>query len=267
MAQYLDEIIAYHRTRASGDRVLLPELEQKALATLEADPPRDFEAALRGPEISLIAEIKRRSPSKGEIAPDLDPKAVAVSYEEGGAACLSVLTDEPHFGGSTADLVAARAAVGLPVLRKDFTVSVADVFRARLMGADAVLLIAAVLTDSELEELHRAATGVRMCPLVEVHDSEEAARAATLGAKVVGINQRDLRTFKVDRSRAASLAAELGPGVTKVAESGIAEPSEVSHLHSAGFDAVLVGESLLRSPDPASAVRRLLDRTRAGTCG
>jgi len=207
--------------------------------------------------MGLIAEVKRRSPSKGELAPDLVPAVLAKAYAEGGADCLSVLTDVEFFGGSADDLTEARAACDLPVLRKDFTVGEADVYDARAMGADAVLLIVAALSQAELSLLRQLANELEMAALVEVHDEEELQRALDAGAKMVGVNQRDLRTFEVDTARAERLAAAMPPGVVKVAESGIRDAADVSRLAASGYDAILVGESLVTSPDPATAVRVL----------
>jgi len=207
--------------------------------------------------MGLIAEVKRRSPSKGELAPDLVPAVLAKAYAEGGADCLSVLTDVEFFGWSADDLTEARAACDLPVLRKDFTVGEADVYDARAMGADAVLLIVAALSQAELSLLRQLANELEMAALVEVHDEEELQRALDAGAKMVGVNQRDLRTFEVDTARAERLAAAMPPGVVKVAESGIRDAADVSRLAASGYDAILVGESLVTSPDPATAVRVL----------
>jgi indole-3-glycerol phosphate synthase len=207
--------------------------------------------------VAVIAEVKRRSPSKGAIDADLDPVALARAYEQGGAACLSVLTDVDHFGGSPADLQAARAAVSLPVLRKDFTVSAHDVVDARLMGADAVLLIAAALDDAELRDLHDLGRELGLDLLVEVHDEPELERAVAIGATCVGVNQRDLVTFEVDTARAVRVAPTLPAGVVRVAESGISNPADAAVLAGAGYHAVLVGEHLVRNGDPAGAVRAL----------
>jgi indole-3-glycerol phosphate synthase len=208
--------------------------------------------------MAVIAEIKRRSPSKGDLAPDLVPAALAKAYAEGGADCLSVLTDREFFGGSPDDLVEARAAaVDVPVLRKDFTVSEADIYDARAMGADAVLLIVAALIQGELAKFLQLAHDLGMAALVEVHDAPELERALDVGAKLVGVNQRDLRVFEVDRERAERLAEVIPPGVVKVAESGIRDASDVERLAACGYDAVLVGESLVTSPDAAQAVRKL----------
>ena len=205
----------------------------------------------------MIAEVKRASPSKGPLFPDLDPALIATAYQEGGAAALSVLTDHEFFRGSPEDLVAARAATALPVLRKDFTVSQADVLDARCMGADAVLLITAALLPREISQLLRVAASVGLDVLVEVHDETEAALALGAGATLIGVNQRDLSTFDVDPKRAVRVARMLPAGVTRVAESGIRNSDDVRRLAGAGFDAVLVGEALVCSPHPAAALRQL----------
>jgi indole-3-glycerol phosphate synthase len=253
---YLDSIVAAHRQRAAADIRSTDDLLEAARAT---PAPRPFRSALaRATGVALIAEVKRRSPSKGDLAPGLDAAALAGQYEAGGAACLSVLTDEPHFGGSADDLVAARAAVGIPVLRKDFTVSEADVCEARLMGADAVLLIVAALDDAELTAFAQLATELALAAVVEVHDRAEADRALAAGADLVGVNQRDLLTFSVDTNRAVDLAAHLPAGVVRVAESGITGPDDVMTLAAAGYDAVLVGETLVTAPDPGRAAADLV---------
>jgi indole-3-glycerol phosphate synthase len=207
--------------------------------------------------MAVIAEVKRRSPSKGPLDPSLDPALVAVDYEAGGAACISVLTDEEYFAGSPADLGAARAACALPVLRKDFTVSLADVCDARLMGADAVLLIVAALDDEELSGFLSLAQELTLDAVVEVHDEAELERALDAGAQIVGVNQRDLMTFAVDAARAARLVQRIPPEVVAVAESGIRGEADAAALADAGYQAVLVGESLVRAPDRRAAVRAL----------
>jgi indole-3-glycerol phosphate synthase len=266
VATYLDRIVATHRDAAAEDTRPLAPLVAAAEAL---EPVRGFTAALRrasapttddglgGRELAVIAEVKRRSPSKGALNPDLDPVETARAYAEGGAACLSVLTDVEFFGGSTSDLRAAREAVGIPVLRKDFTVSAHDVCDARLMGADAVLLIAAALDDSELEEFHSLAGQVGIDALVEVHDEAELERALDIDAGLIGVNQRDLVTFEVDHERAVRVARAMPPSVVRVAESGIRGPDDARLLASAGFDAVLVGESVVTAGDPAKAVAML----------
>ncbi len=248
----LAEIVAGHREAAARDE---RDLDRLLEAAAQVSPPRPFRAALAAPGLSVIAEVKRRSPSKGDLNPGLDPALVAKSYEAGGAAALSVLTDERWFGGSGADLAAARAACDLPVLRKDFTVDARDVADARLMGADAVLLIVAVLSDDELGTFRALAAGLGMCALVEVHDEAELDRALAAQADVVGINSRDLRTFTIDRDLPGRLREQIPAGVVTVAESGIRGRADVP----AGFDAVLVGETLVTSADPVAALRELTD--------
>lgn len=229
-------------------------------------PTRGFRAALErtvaGGELAVIAEIKRRSPSKGDLAAGLDPVDLARRYEQGGAACLSVLTDEEFFGGSVDDLVAARGACSLPVLRKDFTVSARDVCDARLMGADCVLLIAAALDDAELRAFVALARELGIDALVEIHDEPELDRALAAGADLVGVNQRDLVTFAVDTARALRMAPRMPAGVVRVAESGIGGAADAAALAAAGYHAVLVGEHLVTSGDAAVAVAAL--RTAGG---
>ena len=258
MPTYLADIVAAHRAGAEADGRALPDLVEQAAAT---PPPRDFAGALRADGLSCIAEIKRRSPSKGDLDPGLHADVVAKDYVIGGAACLSVLTDVDFFGGSVADLTAARQASGLPVLRKDFTVQEADVADARLMGADAVLPIAAALSDAELEAYAALAEELALAALVEVHDEEELARALGAGALLVGVNQRDLRTFEVDHERACAMAARIPPGVVAVAESGIRDADDARRLADAGYDAILVGETLMRAADRAAQLRQLVGYT------
>jgi indole-3-glycerol phosphate synthase len=255
MPTYLGEILATHRAQAGEDHRVLAELVERAKAT---PAPRDFAGALRGQGLACIAEIKRRSPSKGDLDPALRPEDVAVEYLDGGAACLSVLTDADYFGGDPADLVAARAASGLPVLRKDFTVSEADVADARTMGADAVLLIVAALDDGELRRFSALADALSLTALVEVHDEAELERALRAEARVIGVNQRDLKTFSVDHERAASLAKRIPSDLVAVAESGIRDGADAARLAEAGYDAILVGETLVRASDRSSELRSLI---------
>jgi len=265
MPAYLDSILATHRGTAAADgRDVGAVVEAAAELDRREDGAgrRDFVGALvagradRG--MAVISEIKRRSPSMGDLDPTLDPVAVARAYEAGGASCLSVLTDEVYFGGSRADLIAARAACSLPVLRKDFTVGPLDVCDARIMGADAVLLIVAALDDTELGRLLGLARDLGLAPLVEVHDELELDRALAVGADLIGVNQRDLRTFEVDRARALRMGERMPDGVVAVAESGIRDAADVERLAAAGYAAVLVGETLVRSDDRSSAVDGLL---------
>lgn len=256
MPTYLDDIVAAHRAAARIDARPIDHLVDAALGTEEE--PRPFDAAIRHSEgLAVIAEVKRRSPSKGDLAPGLVPEVVAKAYADGGASCLSVLTDNKYFGALPDDLAEAKAATNLPVLRKDFTVSPHDVCDARLMGADAVLLIVAALDDDELKTLHGLAAELKMEALVEVHDEAEVDRALEAGATLVGVNQRDLATFEVDPLRAERLAERIPASTTKVAESGISSAPDAARLHGAGYHAVLVGQSLVTSPDPAAAVRAL----------
>lgn len=252
---YLDRILVAHRERAAADERSFKDLIEQA----GAEPPaRPFAAALAGdPDLSVIAEIKRRSPSKGDLDPHLDPARLAHAYVAGGAIALSVLTDHEFFGGSPADLSTARAACELPVLRKDFTVDARDVCDARLMGADCVLLIAAALTDDELSTYLETASQVGIDALVETHADEELDRALAAGATLVGVNQRDLHTFTVDPERAVRLAERIPAGVVKVAESGVRGAEDALRLRRAGYDAVLVGESLVTAADPAAVLHAI----------
>lgn len=255
---YLDKIIAFHRDRASRDERLLEELIRQA----ESAPAcRPFTAAINDLDhLAVIAEVKRRSPSKGDLNVSLDPAELARSYERGGASCVSVLTDERHFGGSASDLRSARNAVTVPVLRKDFTVDARDVCDARIMGADCVLLIAAALTERELSEFLQLSDSLGMDSLVEVHDEAELERAVNVGAALVGVNQRDLLTFEVDHERAVRMGAAMPADVTRVAESGVRGRDDAQRLWDAGYHAVLVGEHLVTSAEPAEALAELLVR-------
>lgn len=254
MGTVLDRIVATHREAAAADTRDLGRLVEEAAA---APPPRKFRKSVGRWGLDVIAEIKRRSPSKGDLAPDLDPAVLAKAYDAGGAKALSVLTDREFFGGSPEDLAAARAAVNLPVLRKDFTVDERDICDARLMGADAVLLIAAVLSDDELKRFHALATELDLAAIVEVHDEAEVKRALVVHANMLGVNQRDLRTFEVDPGRALRLARTIPSGMLKIAESGIGGPDDLRRLADAGYDAALVGEHLVTAADPAEALRQL----------
>ena len=254
----LDDIVA--RTRAD----LAERMQRRPIARLEEEAAsrpaaRGFGRALRQPgHISCIAEFKRRSPSAGWIGEDVDLTATVRAYAAGGARALSVLTDGPFFGGSLEDLIAARAACDLPVLRKDFIVDRYQIVEARAAGADAILLIVAALADAELVGLLGAARAVGLDVLVEAHDAAEVGRALAAGAEIVGINNRDLRTFSVDRELATRLRAQVPPDRLVVAESGIRGPADVARLRAAGVEAMLVGETLMRAPDPTAALRALL---------
>ncbi len=258
---YLDKILESHRLEAERRTATDNKTLDQRLSELDAmalEPARGFRAALAEVDgIGVISEIKRRSPSKGDLNPGLDPAELASRYASGDATCLSVLTDEEFFGGSPDDLRAARDAVTIPVLRKDFTVSAADVVDARMMGADAILLIVAALDDAELRDFADLARQVGVDCLVETHDEAEVQRALAIGADLVGVNQRDLVTFKVDTDRACRVGEMIPDDVVSVAESGITGAQDIPRLLGTGFDAVLVGESLVKSQDPADAVRQL----------
>ena len=208
-------------------------------------------------QLAVIAEIKRRSPSKGVLREGIDAVDLACAFEGGTASCLSVLTDDVSFGGSIDDLRQARAATAIPVLRKDFTVSELDVCDARIMGADCVLLIAAALSQPELAAFYQLANEIGLDVLVETHDEDEMERALLVGATLIGVNQRDLVTFEVDHERAVRMAAAIPNGVVKVAESGVRDANDAQSLRNAGYDAVLVGESLIISNDPAALIGSL----------
>jgi indole-3-glycerol phosphate synthase len=219
---------------------------------------RDFLAALTGRTPAVIAEIKKASPSKGVLATEFDPASIARLYQKGGAAALSVLTDEKHFQGSLSDLESARAAVGIPVLRKDFTIDAYHVHQAAAHGADAILLIAAILSERQMRDFRELAEHYRMAALVEVHDEEELKPAIASGARMIGVNNRNLHTFEVSLETSLDLADQIPSGVVRVAESGIHSLDDVQRLSTVGYQAFLVGEHLMKSGDPAGAIRALL---------
>jgi indole-3-glycerol phosphate synthase len=255
-ATYLDKILRWHRERDARDTRSIDDLLEQALACAQ---PRGFRERIQNSgHLAVIAEIKRRSPSKGLLRAELDPTSFAAMYEQGGAACLSVLTDGEHFGGSVEDLQLARSACSLPVLRKDFTVSVRDVCDARVMGADCVLLIAAALDDALLRDCLAIAHVVGIDALVEIHDEVELERALDLGANLIGVNQRDLVTFQVDQERAVRMGKLFPDDVVAVAESGVRGRDDAVALREAGYDAVLVGESLVTASRPQDAIKDLL---------
>ncbi len=256
----LDDILAETRRTVARDkdRVPVADLERAARA---APAPRGFAAALRRKPIACIAEHKRRSPSAGWIRQGSDVAEVAVAYQRGGAAALSVLTDAPFFGGALEDLRRARAAVDLPVLRKDFIVDAYQIVEARAAGADAVLLIVAALADGDLRGLLGEAARWGLDALVEAHDADEIRRAVALGARVIGVNHRDLRSFHVDTTLAVRMRAEIPSDRVVVAESGIRTTDDVRKMREADIDAILVGEALMRAPDPGAALASLLETT------
>lgn len=258
----LDEILAHKRAEVAALREASPPAELARRAEEHPEPPRGFRAALAaGERPRIVAELKRRSPSKGEIRADFEPVDCARAYAEGGAAALSVLTDERYFGGHVDYLEKVRGAVSLPLLRKDFLVDAIQVDEARARGADAVLLIVAVFPGpvevDRLAALRQRASALGLDTLVEVHDEGELEVALGIGADLVGVNNRDLRTFEVDLGITERLAARVPEGVVLVAESGIFTPQHVARLEAAGAHAFLVGESLMREPDLARALQRL----------
>ncbi|HEY5010872.1 MAG TPA: indole-3-glycerol phosphate synthase TrpC [Acidimicrobiales bacterium] len=250
---YLDTILESHRRRAAKDE----RNWRSRVDEIRYDGP-SFVLVLRqgsSPFIKVIAEVKRRSPSKGLLAPDLDVAALAEIYRDEGASAISVLTDRDFFEGSMDDLHTVRRSVALPVLRKDFTVSENDVLDAVEAGASAVLLIVAALSDAELSSFLSLSEECGIDALVEIHDAQEARRAADAGARIIGINQRNLRTFDVDPEHAASLISELPRECLTVCESGLSTVADVERAADAGFDAVLVGEAFITASDPAAAVK------------
>ena len=254
----LDEILARKRTEVAAATAGVPAEAMRERADACGDAPRGFRRALaHGPGVRVIAEIKRRSPSKGEIRPDFDAVSCAKAYADAGAAALSVLTDEHYFGGHLEHLSAVRAATALPLLRKDFVVDPYQIDEARLAGADAVLLIVAALEPEALAALRDRAVEAGLDVLVEVHDEAELDVALRAGADLVGVNNRDLRSFVTDLAVTERLARRVPEGVLLVAESGIRNHADVLRLESAGARAFLVGESLMREPDLGAALGRL----------
>lgn len=254
----LDRIVETKRQEIAAAKARVPERNLRA-AVADAPPTRDFFAALAAPgEIKLIAEVKKASPSKGVIRPNFDPVEIARDYEAGGATCLSILTDEQYFQGSLEYLRTIRAAVALPLLRKDFILDVYQLLEARAFGADAVLLIAECLDDCMLRTLHNEAVGLGLTPLVEIYEPANIDRVLAAGATLIGVNNRDLRTFEVDLNHSIRLKRQIPENCLLVAESGIAGRADVLKLQEAGVDAILVGEHLMRQADLPRAVGELL---------
>jgi indole-3-glycerol phosphate synthase len=258
----LSALLADARDRA---RALAPRRAELERAARAAPPPADWAAALAGPEVGLIAEVKRRSPSAGAIAPDLDPAGWARAYVEGGARAISVLTDERHFGGSLADLDRVRRAVAVPLLRKDFILDPLQVFETRAAGASAILLIVRALAPAALHSLSAVARELGLARLVEVHDRAELDAAIALAPEAIGVNARDLDRFTVSLEGLAPVLEAVPSGILAVAESGIGRRTDVERVAAWGADAILVGTALAGAADPAAAVRRLVGVPRAGS--
>jgi indole-3-glycerol phosphate synthase len=247
-------------TKTTEIAKLLPRIEHLRAAALQRNDIRPFAATLdRGPDaLGLIAEVKKASPSAGVIAVDFDPVAIARQYEDAGAHAISVLTDEEYFQGHLSYLTKVRSAVSLPCLRKDFMLHDVQIFEAAVAGADAILLIVAALEQSQLEALYKTADLCQLDVLVEVHTREELDRAVDLGATLIGINNRNLTTFEVDLATTEELSEEMPDGVTLVSESGLKTQADTRRVHAAGCQAVLIGESLMRTGDIARQVKELL---------
>ncbi len=252
----LDQILAVTRARVKS---LRPQASELVAAASIVSPALDFAAALRQPPLSVIAEIKRRSPSRGQLAPSLNPVQQAKQYEGGGASAISVLTEPEFFGGSAADLQAVKGSVAIPVLRKDFILDELQIIESKAMGADALLLIAAAMDVKRLTLLLRLTLEAGLQALVEAHDAKEVDQALAAGATIIGVNNRNLATFEVDLATAEDLAGLLADVDITVGESGIRTAEDAERMAHAGYDAVLVGESLVRSPEPAALIRELRD--------
>ena len=255
----LAEIVEVKQQETAELHTRAAVLEQQAYERKTS--PRSFAEALKGTSPAIIAEIKKASPSKGLLQAEFHPAFIAHNYEEGGAACLSVLTDKQFFQGSLHDLEAARAAVGIPVLRKDFTIDRVQIWESAAHGADAVLLIAAILDAEEMRSLRELASSLGLSALVEVHNAEELKKAVDSGAEIIGVNNRDLETFEVSLDTSLRLSYMMPSDIIRVSESGISTPENIELLAGAGFQAFLVGESLMRSPDPAAALKALRQKS------
>ena len=259
----LDRIVEARRESIAHRKRVLPDVALK-MAAEKNEPPRDFAGALARDGFNVIAELKKASPSKGLLREDYAPATLAASLAAAGAAALSVLTEEEFFLGSLADLKTAKKAAGIPILRKDFIVDPWQVWEARAAGADAFLLITAILSDQVLRELLELGRTLKMEPLVEVHSREELVRALAAGARIIGVNNRDLRNFKVSIETSLELVEAIPNECIAVSESGLRTHEDLGRLRGAGFDAFLVGEHLMREADPAAALRTLIGAAGAG---
>jgi indole-3-glycerol phosphate synthase len=258
----LDQIVEKRRESIAHRKRVLPDVALK-IAVEKGDPPRDFAAAVSRDAYNVIAELKKASPSLGMIREDYAPAALASEVEAAGAAALSVLTEEDFFSGSLADLKAARKATRIPVLRKDFIIDPWQVWEARAVGADSFLLIAAILNDAALRELLELGRSLKMEPLVEVHSREELNRVVAVGARIIGVNNRDLRDFKVRIETSLELVEAIPQDCIAVSESGLHNHDDLSRLRLAGFDAFLIGEHLMKSANPSAQLRELLGTSAA----
>ncbi len=253
MADILDTIVKRKR-----EEVAICKRNRPVSSLIPDDQPRDFVSALQSPGLSVIAEIKRRSPSKGPLRLDLDPAVLAQQYQRNGAACLSVLTDDEFFGGNLSDLRQARVATTIPVLRKDFTIDAYQIYETRWAGGDAVLLIARILSDAQLADYHSLAVELGLACLVETHCEEEVRRATRCGAKMIGVNNRNLKTFEVNTKTASRVRACIPDGCVSVSESGVQNTDDFQAAARAGFDAVLIGEALVTAEDPGAKLASML---------
>lgn len=253
----LDDIVAGVREDLATRQEALPEASLRRLVADQAPPTREVMAAFRAPGLSVIAEVKRRSPSKGDLAAIPDPAALATAYAAGGADAISVLTEQRRFNGTLDDLRTVRAAVATPLLRKDFIVTEYQLWEARAAGADLALLIVAALDDVQLADLHATACGLGLTALVEVHEESEVERALAIGTELLGVNARNLKTLEIDPDAFGRLVAQVPDGVVKVAESGISGPTDAARYAAEGADVVLVGEALVKDGDPTAAVKAI----------
>lgn len=260
MANILDDIVATKQREIAAAKAARPEAALSEIAERAPAPRNFFEPLAAGGRIKLIAEVKKASPSAGLIRADFQPVEIAQTYERHGASCISVLTDEHYFQGSLEYLRAVRAAIGLPVLRKDFILDTYQLYEARAAGADAVLLIAECLDDCNLRKLHNAAVELGLTPLVELYDPENLQRVFDAGATLIGVNNRDLRSFKTNLDHTLRLRDRIPDQCVLVSESGIRTRADVERLEAAGVDAILVGETLMANPDIGAAVDTLLGR-------
>jgi indole-3-glycerol phosphate synthase len=262
----LDRIVDARRLSIAHRKRVLPEVALKIAVEKKAPPARDFAAALCRDGLNIVAELKKASPSLGVIRDEYSPAALADQLQRAGAAALSVLTEEDFFSGSLADLKEARKVAEIPILRKDFIVDPWQIWEARAAGADSFLLIAAVLSDAALTELLELARSLKMEPLIEVHCRDELDRVLRAGARIIGVNNRDLRNFQVRLETSLELIAAIPENCVAVSESGLRAHEDLVRLRSAGFDAFLIGEHLMKSPDPAAALRNFLGALASGEC-